>query len=402
MEWILVYGVLLTLSGLSYFCLLMLIILGLGMLKSRIRKQAKYKSTANSSEEIDPNLPSVTVVVAARNEEKNLPETLQSLSQQNYPTDLFEIIVVDDRSTDRTAAIVTEYASQKQYIKLIRQTEVTPGNSPKKQALELGINAASGEIIITTDADCLHDPDWVYDLISHFKPKVGMVAGQARSILPPDAPLWQRLQTLDFQTLGYASAGLITSGMPFHCNGANLAFRKSVFKEIEGWKGYNRLVSGDDELLMAKVAKSKWKIIAAASPSTIVKAKPVKTLKALWFQRIRWGSKGLYYRLSRKLVLTGVFIFFLVLIAGPFIGIAGAGGLGLLFWKIWLQWVIIRFLFDGTALLIGSRIFGEKYRSLDFLLAETIYPIAIVIFAVAGHFTRFKWKGQEFRSRGRN
>ncbi len=383
----------LTATGLSYLFLLGMIIIGLHKLR-------KTKPVDNNYQ------PSVTIVIAARDEEENLPATLQSLTWQNYPDELLEIIVVDDRSSDRTAETVKEFNARYSFVKLIRQTETIPGASPKKQALEKGIKAARGEIIMTTDADCTHDRNWVQIMVDGFTPEVGMVIGQAR-FAPPFIPppvtgggvrggvLWQRLQALDFQALGYASAGLIAAGMPFHCSGASLAFRKQLFDDIQGWKGYDKLISGDDELLMAKAVKSRWKIVAATSPASIVKARPVSTLKELWHQRIRWGSKGLYYRFSRKFVLSGVFLFLLTLLIGPFIVITTGS------WIYWIEWILFRFLLDWTAVKDGSQVFGEKLPFAEFLLTEIIYPPAIVVFTVAGHFTSFRWKDQRFRSRGK-
>jgi len=380
-------SILSALGGLCYLTLLTLIILGLVKLKRK-----NIRPPENISRE---DAPSVSVVIAARDEEENLPATLQSLAQQDYPAESIEIIVVDDRSKDGTARTVREFSTRHPSVKLIVQTETICGASPKKQALEKGINAAQGEIIITTDADCTHDLKWVGELVAEFTPAVGMVAGQARFAQPKNAPLWQRLQSLDFQSLGYASAGLITAGMPFHCSGASLAFRKRLFEDVEGWKGFDHLVSGDDELLMAKAAQSRWKIVAASSPAAIVRTRPVSTLKELWHQRIRWGSKGVYYRFSRRFILSGVFLFLLSLIAGPFIGMATG------WWRCWIAWMVIKLLLDWIAIRYGSRLFNEKFRINEFLLAEIIHPPATVLFAVAGHFTSFKWKDQRFRSRSK-
>jgi cellulose synthase/poly-beta-1,6-N-acetylglucosamine synthase-like glycosyltransferase len=379
---------------------LLLIIFGLVRLRHLEKKRLKRLNSQNDTTAGNGNLPPISVVISARNEEHNLPGTLQSLLQQNYPADLQEIIVVDDRSHDRTAEVVGEYSSRSPQIKLIRQTVVTEGFSPKKQALAQGIAASHGEIILTTDADCVHDPDWVRDMVAYFTPKVGMVAGQARFVLPKFPPLWQRLQALDFQGLGYASAGLIAAGKPFHCTGASLAFRRKLFEEVGGWKGYEHLISGDDELLMAKAARSRWKIVAAASPHTIVGTKPVSTLSELWQQRIRWGSKGMYYSFARKFVLVGIFLFLLSLIAGPLIGLAAGFTIGSVFGKYWALWVLYRFVLDWSAFSFGCLVFFEKHKFIDFFLTEIIYPPATVAFAIAGHFTSFRWKGQDFRSTG--
>lgn len=394
--------ILVSLGGLCYLILLDRITIGLVKLRNI------PASTTDTT-------PPVSIVISARNEEENISSTLTGLLNQNYPCDLFEIIVIDDRSDDKTAEIVSKFSELDPRVKLIRQTVVVPDMSPKKQALEKGIQAAGGEIILTTDADCSHDSDWIREMISLMTPDVGMVVGQVRLMPPPSSPpaerrgsvrnysppaeggrytFWQRLQALDIQALGYASAGLVSSGMPFHCTGASFAYRKSLFEEISGWEGYEELVSGDDELLLAKASQTDWKITAATSPATIVGTKPIDSIGNLWQQRVRWGSKGIYYRTSRKLILAGVFLFFLMLTTGPFIAINNS----VVSWL--LIWVLIRFLLDWTALTFGSSVFKEKLNLLEFLILEIIYPPLIVLFATAGHLSTYKWKGQRFRSKG--
>ena len=378
---IVVWYILLTIGGSAYLALLSMIIIGLIKLK--------YSKEDYSLAKLQ-----VSIVIAARDEEMNLPSTLQGLLDQEYPHDLMEIIVVDDRSSDRTAEIVSGFSRTDKRIRLLKQTSIITGVSPKKQALDKGIKASTGEVILTTDADCRHLPDWIREMTSGMVDNVGMVVGQTRFILPGKPPLWQRLQALDFQSLGYASAGLIRFGMPFTYSGASLAFRRKLFDEVKGWEGYEKLISGDDELLMAKASRSRWGIKAATSPASIVSSLPVGSLKELWNQRIRWGSKGLYYRPSRKIILAGVFIYLLTMTAGPVVWLLSG------VWAYWLLWAVIRFLLDGFALVAGASVFREEIKISEFLMLELIYPPLTVLFAIAGHFTSFEWKEQTFRSRG--
>jgi len=378
------WNIILTAGGLFYLLLLGMIIYGL------IRLGFQRISSRISGNEF----PSVSIIISARDEENNLHATLSGLLRQDYPVDRLEIIVVDDRSSDGTGKIISDFARLYSRVRMIHQDAVKPGVSPKKQAIEKGIDAANGEIIITTDADCSHDPNWVSEMIAGMKPDTGMFVGQARFILQDAPPLWQKLQALDFQTLGYASAGLVSAGMPFTCSGANLAYRKQLFREIGGWEGFEKLISGDDELLLAKASSSRWKVAAAKSPATIVGTEPVSSLSELWNQRIRWGSKGLYYRPSRKIILAGVFLFLLSLSIAPLVGILSGA------WMFFLAWATIRLALDITAVMLGRSIFRERFNFLTFIMLEIIYPPLTVIFAIAGHFSTFRWKGQTFHSRG--
>ncbi len=339
--------------------------------------------------------PSVSVVIAARNEEKEIGRTIEALVQQNYPTDMIDIIIVSDRSTDRTASIVTKQSEHHPNIRLIEQTDIDETLSPKKQALDRGIRSAKGEIIVTTDADCQPQAGWLTALIQHFTPKVGMVAGKAKFVIKSDAPYWQTLQSLDFDSQGYAAAGLIADDLPFSCTGASMAFRKTLFEEIKGYSGVDNLISGDDELLLAKAARTDWQIVNAATPAAVVPTRPPESIRELWMQRIRWGSKGMYYNNTRRIVLIGIFLFLMCLTVGPFILIFDSA----YFW-LWIDFTIVKILLDLTATVIGSRIYDDRFDLVDFCILELVHAPALVIFAIAGHFLRFEWKGQSYRSRG--
>lgn len=338
--------------------------------------------------------PIVSVVIAARNEEQEIGRTVEALLNQDYPLSLTEIIVVSDRSTDLTASIVSELGERHSHIRLIEQENINESLSPKKQALDRGIRSAKGEIIVNTDADCQPPNRWLTTLIQHLTPKVGMVTGKAKFSIQSDAPYWQTLQSLDFDSQGYAAAGLIADDMPFSCSGASLAYRKILFEEINGYSGVDNLISGDDELLLAKTARTDWQIVTAVTSAAIVPTRPPATLRELWMQRIRWGSKGLYYNNTRKIVLAGIFLFLLCLTIGP----------AILFFEsdlmqLWIAFAVLKIILDLTATFLGSRIYSDRFSFIDFCILELLHAPAMVTFAIAGHFTSFEWKGQSFRSR---
>lgn len=336
----------------------------------------------------------VSVVIAARNEENVICKTLTQVLDQDYPNDLYEVIVIDDRSEDSTARIVETFAETNSRVRLIRQTTILADLSPKKQALECGIQATTGDIIITTDADCAPGRGWIRALVSRFGSDTGMVLGQAIFNIGTSPPLWQRLQALDFRSQGFAAAGLAADGIPFSCTGASLAFRKQTFDDIQGYDGVNKLISGDDELLLAKVSCSRWKIIAAGGSEVVVPTRSPASLRELWHQRIRWGSKGLYIETSRKLILSGIFLFFLALSIGPLVCTIYAS------WWVWSGMMAMKWILDFVSVSIGKSVFNENVNMLDFIILELIHAPAMVIFATAGHILSFEWRGQRFHSRG--
>ncbi|MBT7617551.1 MAG: glycosyltransferase [Calditrichaeota bacterium] len=376
-----IWAICLILGGGVYLIFVSKIISGLIRLQSETAINSDYT-------------PRVSIVIAARNEEKDIGNTLQHVLAQDYSEEMYEVIVVDDRSEDDTSKIVKTLSETDPRVQHIRQTEIEEHLSPKKQALERGIQTAIGEIIITTDADCIPAKGWIRALVSRFKPDTGMVLGQARFEIGESPPLWQRLQSLDFRSQGYAAAGLAVSGMPFSCTGASLAFRKQAYEDVNGYDGVTKLISGDDELLLAKICQSKWKVNVSRETDVVVPTRPPLSLRELWFQRIRWGSKALFIQTSRKLFLMGVFLFLLSLSIGPIVSILFSS------WWLLIGMFTLKCVLDLLSVAIGKTVYREKVNWIDFFLLELIHAPALVLLTTAGHIFSFEWKGQTFHSQG--
>lgn len=241
----------------------------------------------------------VTVVIPARNEAENIGECLRSILVGTYPPGLLEVIVVDDHSEDATAQIVAQIAeNQAVKIQLLRLSDfLAPDerlNSHKKKAIETALAHASGEFIVTTDADCICPPDWLRLLVSVFErwSQVRMVA--APVLFHRERGLLERFQSLDFAgMMGITGAGIHLRFQRMG-NGANLAYRKSAFLEVGGYAGVDGRASGDDVFLMQKIA-ARWPnggvfFLKNAAATVLTEAKP--TLREFVRQRIRWGSKN--------------------------------------------------------------------------------------------------------------
>jgi len=178
----------------------------------------------------------VTVVVAARNEQENIGKCLNALVNQSYTSEKYEIIIVDDRSTDKTVDIIKSYCKTYPQVKLIQVTELHDSISPKKHALETGIEAAQGEIILTTDADCIPASGWIKGMVSYFETDVGLVAGFSPLEKAGEKTIFSRLMTLDSLSLAAMAAGSFGLSKPLTCNGRNLAYRKETYQSVDGFK----------------------------------------------------------------------------------------------------------------------------------------------------------------------
>lgn len=330
---------------------------------------------------------SVSIILAAKNEADNIGRCLDSLLALDYPAHKMEIIVVDDHSADATARLVQQYAKFDSRVKLIRLIGETTVISSKKQALECGIENSSHDIIFTTDADCFAPPGWLRAMITYFEPQTGMVAGPV--LYEETKSVFSRIQSLEFIGLITAGAGSIGLGRPIIANGANLAYRKAAFQQVNGFEGQRQLASGDDDLLMQKIAReTNWNIAFAADRNTFIKTAPVDNLFDFLNQRSRWASKGAYYpTISLVLFLIATYFFYVLLLVMLPLTIFANQEAG-----YYIVSIIMKFLVDFLVVSKGCEIFHKKYLLKYFLVAEILQVPYIVYAGLTGFMGKFKWK----------
>ncbi|RPH94597.1 glycosyltransferase [candidate division KSB1 bacterium] len=337
--------------------------------------------------------PSVSVIVPARNEAAVLERTLLSLFEQNYPGD-WEIVAVDDRSTDHTSQILKALAELNPRLRFFRVTTPNPP-SPKKNALALGIRESHGDIIVTTDADCVYDSKWLQSMIRHMTPDIGVVAGLTAFDLPVErVPLWQKIQWLDFLAQQYLAAGAAGAGVPSSCNGSNLAYRRCVYEQISGFGKSAGIVSGDDVLFAQRVAKQTvWKVVYNTDAESIVHSLPVLTIRDVFNQRIRWASKGLAYRRSMSVFLFGLYAYYLLWWCAPAVAwMNPAWALPLAVTTAW------KFGWDYYTLRVGSHAFHHETPLKYFVPFSMLHVLLSPVFGITGLFVPYRWKGEWYRT----
>jgi biofilm PGA synthesis N-glycosyltransferase PgaC len=332
-------------------------------------------------------LPGISVVVAVRNEENNIHRLLHDLSCIAYPPGKFEVIVVNDHSIDGTAEKAAGRLEEFPMGKLI---ELPVGKMGKKEALTFGIENARYEIIATTDADCRFSKNWL-TCISHLfeSEETKMVAGAVK--LSGDRSLFTRMQTTDFFALIGSAAAAIGLGYPVMCNGANLAFRKSAFLEVKGYKGNFNVASGDDEFLMRKVFAAYPKGIKFLNYyEAVVTTRPQKTLREFVQQRLRWAGKWKF----NTDIWTQMLAVFILLSHVSFAGLvihnltAPDDTAWLLASKTFLEGVFIFWI---------SRFLERKFDILAFILLQVVYPFYVLSIGVLSLYSGYEWKARNYK-----
>ena len=345
--------------------------------------------------------PFITVIIAARNEEKNIGNCIESIIKQTYPANLFEVIIVDDHSIDSTAAIANSFNQNN--IRVINLNDFAGNenlNSYKKKAIETAIGFAKGNLIVTTDADCIVQPQWLHAIASYYE-KTAAVFIAAPVVyndpLPGDSFLKKFLkifQSLDFMTLQGITGASVYKKIHNMCNGANLAYQKKIFYEVNGFEGIDAIASGDDMLLMHKIQKLyPDKIAYLKSPNAIVQTQPAETIKEFMNQRIRWASKADKYtdpKITTVLLLVYVFnawIFFIAICS------FFSPQAFYLFLLLFISKTAVEFFF----LFPVAGFFKKKKLLWWFIPAQPFHILYTLVAGWLGKFGSYKWKGRKVR-----
>ena len=327
------------------------------------------------------NLPNVSVVVAARNEEVHLPHLISDLISQEYPLDKLEVIIVNDRSNDDTEAILDDASDNYAFIKVITIDQVSKDMTPKKNALTKGIEAAFGEIIVLTDADCRVGKLWVSSMAYSVMSKESISIGFSE-INPQHESFFHRYQKIDFLSIIIANAGFSGWGLFWSGTGQNLAFFKRDFEKIGGFEKVKDRISGDDMYLVQSISKLKPAILHI-DPNSFVKTSAMKSVNDFFNQRIRWSSNA-------KLTLGNEPLFFGFLFTTMIFNLLIIGSL--LIGDAWIGLMAIKVVFEGLAVFLGSKLFNRTMDFPAYCLWAILQPLYIPLIGFLGIRGKFTWK----------
>lgn len=344
------------------------------------------------------DLPKVTVIIPARNEEKFIAATINSVLNQNYPETLLDIVAVNDRSTDTTPVIMDNLARLNKNLRVIHINEVSKNISPKKNAILTAVRSTENEIIITTDGDCLHDRNWVRSMISPIlndkNENVGIVAGLT-VFDKPDMDLfeeiWQNMQFIDYISHSLIAAGSIGNGRAFTANGSNLLITKSLYQKEEN-SLRSELASGDDFFIIQAAQESNYRLRFVCNRESIVKSYPADSFKGLIDQRSRWASKASYASDFVLYFALNTFVFYAGILTAVFLTSFGRMSPWIL-----LVLLIMKLIPETLFLVYGFGKFGLDFK-LRYYIPLQLFHIPFNLFAaIKGKYFGFEWKGVKYR-----
>ncbi|WP_457610346.1 glycosyltransferase family 2 protein [Lutibacter sp.] len=364
-----------------YFALIALLIIGYNKVETTYIKNTIPKNT-------------FSIVIPFRNEVHNLPNLLHSLAIINYPKNLFEIILVNDYSTDNFKSIITNFKTKHTSINLKLINNHIKSNSPKKDAITTAIEHSNYEWIVTTDADCIVPINWLLAFNQCILNK------QPHFISAPVKFMGQGFFLFHFQNLNFISLMGSTIGgfginKPFMCNGANLCYNKATFNKVKGFEGNTEIPSGDDVFLLEKIHKLfPQKTIFLKSRDSIVQTNAENNLKSFFNQQIRWASKTTAYKSNfTKFIGIIIFLLNLTLVSLSIITIIKP-----IFWKYLFITFFLKLSIDFI-LIYKTSVFLKTQRTLKYYpIISLLHPFFVVLTGGFSLFRNYEWKGRYFKS----
>jgi cellulose synthase/poly-beta-1,6-N-acetylglucosamine synthase-like glycosyltransferase len=347
----------------------------------------------NQIEALSPGQPATqfTVIIPARNEAANIKACVDSILNQDYPTDAFEIIVIDDFSEDDTAFIVTALSQQYSQVRLIQLADHCKDGETlayKKKAIEIAVTEAKGDWILTTDADCIVPKKWLLLYNAYIQEhQPCFVAAPVMFI--KTAGILNQFQVLDFLALQGITAAAVGAGKHSMSNGANLGFEKTAFIAVGGYQGVDHIASGDDMFLMHKMKQTLHKPVGYLfHPDAIVLTAAMDTWKSFIMQRIRWASKARYYDdRSITMVLTLVYFFNLSFVLLAFMGS----------WSTLLIALAFKTFFELFFLDPVAKFFRLQPELKHFVLYQPIHIVYNIAAGLFGQLKTYSWKGRKVK-----
>jgi 1,2-diacylglycerol 3-beta-glucosyltransferase len=340
-----------------------------------------HAATATLTRNAEPN---VTVLVCARDEENNIEHCLASLIKLNYPTDKLQILIVDDKSTDRTPQILEAWQKKMTNLSVLRTGEEIGNLQGKVNALAQGMDAATGEFVMITDADSTVDPDWVKSYLSYYEGDTGMVA--SITLLSINS-LFDGIQSIDWSyLLGMASASA-NIGVPLSVIGNNISIRRAAYESVGGYREIPFSITEDYALFQAIWHKAPWKVKFPIQSELTVVSAPTPDFKSWWRQKHRWVKGG------QSLKAIGYLIF----------GIGLVGNLAMLtalfILPLWPALLVIAIKWAADLLIIMPVLARTKMeRLLTYFPLYELY-LALFVFSMPAMIMQknVKWKGRVYK-----
>ena len=332
----------------------------------------------------------ISVVIAIKNESKNLEVLLNALNNQTLAKDKFEIIFIDNESTDNSLKILKKYKDKIENLNYYNSGKVLMNWDRKIFSLSKGIEISKGNIVLHTDGDCIPNAKWIENFYNSFNnPKVGVVISRTPLV---GSGFWGKILELENLYQDIFGALGIGHNLFFTCNGRSLGYRKKYFEDIGGYDQISNIIGADDDLLIHRIINEKHcKIKYIISDESCVFSKTPENFEDFFNQRLRYASKIFYlYKMafvSKEIKIIMPFLFVINLVS--FYSI-----LSLSYYPnlLLITFIIIKMIADYMLLYFSQDFLNKKVKLIYFSILSLLHPFYIVFFTLISPFKKIKWK----------
>ncbi|MCK4530516.1 MAG: glycosyltransferase [Candidatus Marinimicrobia bacterium] len=341
----------------------------------------------------DKDMPPLTVIVCAKDEEEHIEKCINSILDQDYPKNKFNIIAVDDRSDDSTGSILDKLSDDNTQLNVLHIETCPSGFAPKKHAIIKAMEYCETEFVVATDADTLHDKEWLRSYGSLCNDKLGAATGIC--IYTKDKfkskweKTWQSMQTIENLSYNVVIAGAMAQGFAITAYGGNMLYRKDLFNNNALKKN---IVSGDDSDIVYEAQKQNLDIIFNSHPASVVRLVPEDSIKGAINQHVRWSSKVLKATVPVVIMMLTIFFFYLSTIFLPLLAIIDINVL-----PYWLGLVLIKAFCDFSYMSMTLKKFEIPFKFKHLFFMEIFHSLFIVWVGLYGTFGTFTWKGANYK-----
>jgi len=330
-----------------------------------------------------------SIVIPFRNEADHLPDLLLSIEAISYNPNLFEIIFVDDASTDASVQIIQAFLAINTHLNISILDNVRNSNSPKKDAISTAISFAQHEWIVTTDADCIVPQKWLQCFNTY------ILQHQPNMIVAPvtlvgNTSFLHQFQSIDFLSMQGATMGGFGLQQPFMANGANLGYKKKVFLQLNGFSNNDNIASGDDVFLLEDfIAHDKKAVHFLKNTDALVQTYVLDSWKALINQRKRWAAKAPKFN-NNFTIAVGVLVFFanlltaIAIVLVPFYGVLG-------------YVLMVKIFIDSVLIFKTAAFYQQPICVRQYLKIVLFYPFFTIYIAFTSLLIPFTWKERVFK-----
>lgn len=363
---------------------IILLLIFLSVLTYALQSVLIYIGTRRLNYPKTNHLPKISILVALRDEEQTLEACVESLLQLDYPKKSLRILLINDRSSDRTSELVEKIKSKSDVIETLHIKTGIPGLSGKANAIAQGMENCSGELILVTDGDCRVPANWAKTHAAYYQKDVGLVGGFTLLDKKNDPSyLFGKIQSLDWAYLLSVGSGFMGFGIPLSVLGNNFSFRRQAYEEVGGYRNMGFTIIEDFALMKTLVKKTLWKVLYPIDSKMLVYSQPMPDFKAFYNQRKRWSAGG------KEVGLYGKFLMFISVMVHMLIPIS--------FFVFDLRFsfsaLIIVLLADFGLLCRTTALVQRRDLLKYFLLWEGFYFFYTILFTPVLLFpTTVKWK----------